>query len=127
MSDEEPPAEEQETVQVAIVAQGAADYLKELAAVLTSADVPHDIVAPPGCEPGSCGPALLLVTPPDALANARAAIETHWNSELADDERVAVETVVDFDAEETTCPACGTAFPTSGAERCPECGLNFGG
>lgn len=127
MSDAEPPAEEHETVQVAIVAQGAADYLKELAAVLASADVPHDIVAPPDCEPGSCGPTLLLVTPPDALPDARAAIEIHWNAELADDERAAAETVVDFDAEETTCPACGTSFPTSKTDRCPECGLNFGG
>ena len=127
MSEQEPPREDEGTVQVAIVAQGAADYLKELAAVLTSADVPHDIVAPPGCEPGSCGPALVLVTPPDALSDARAAIEVHWNAQLADDERAAAETVVDLDAAEATCPACGTPFPTNDASRCPEGGLNFGG
>ncbi|MCR9243771.1 MAG: hypothetical protein NXI31_01980 [bacterium] len=32
----------------------------------------------------------------------------------------------DFDAEETTCPACMTTFQTAGTSRCPECGLNFG-
>ena len=33
----------------------------------------------------------------------------------------------DFDAEETTCPACMTPFKTAGVTRCPECGLNLGG
>lgn len=32
--------------------------------------------------------------------------------------------VVDFDADEATCPACGTTFTTD-ATRCPECGLRF--
>lgn len=126
MSAEQTPPEE-ETVQVAIVAQGGAAYLKELAAVLANADVPHDIVAPPGCETGSCGPALLLITPPESLPDARAAIEVHWNAELGEDELKAVDTVVDLDAEAATCPACGTPFATSDAGRCPECGLNFGG
>ena len=41
--------------------------------------------------------------------------------------RKAAETVADLDAEETTCPACQTVFPTAGVTRCPECDLNFGG
>jgi len=32
----------------------------------------------------------------------------------------------DFDATETSCPACLTPFATAGVTRCPECGLNFG-
>ncbi|MCA8949975.1 MAG: hypothetical protein KDE27_10765 [Planctomycetes bacterium] len=32
----------------------------------------------------------------------------------------------DFDAEETSCPACMSTFRTAGITRCPECGLNFG-
>lgn len=32
----------------------------------------------------------------------------------------------DFDAEETSCPACMTPFKTAGVTRCPECGINFG-
>ena len=31
------------------------------------------------------------------------------------------ETVVDLDAEQTTCPACQTQFTPDG-DRCPECG-----
>ena len=34
--------------------------------------------------------------------------------------------VADFDAEETSCPACLTPFRTAGVSRCPECGIVFG-
>jgi predicted amidophosphoribosyltransferase len=44
---------------------------------------------------------------------------------LTEAERAAADTVVDFDADETTCPACQTPFRPPAA-RCPECGLHFG-
>ena len=127
MTDEPTSDQDQQSVQVAVISQGDATSLKELAAVLAAAGVPHDIVPPPGCDEGSCGPVLMLVTPPDALQQARAAIEAHWNQDLDEAELAAVGTVVDLDAEQATCPACDTPFPTSDAPRCPECGLNFGG
>ena len=40
-------------------------------------------------------------------------------------ERAAAEAVLNFDAEEMTCPACGTSFATGPAE-CPDCGLFLG-
>ncbi len=45
---------------------------------------------------------------------------------MTDQDRDAMETVVDFDADETTCPACGHAFPPAGVSACPDCGLSFG-
>jgi tRNA(Ile2) C34 agmatinyltransferase TiaS len=36
-----------------------------------------------------------------------------------------VDAAVDFDAEESSCPACGHAFKTAGVTRCPDCGLKF--
>ena len=33
--------------------------------------------------------------------------------------------IVDFDAEEMSCPACGHSFPT-GPRECPDCGLFLG-
>ncbi len=36
-----------------------------------------------------------------------------------------INSVYDPNANEATCPACGTVFSTQLAE-CPECGLNFG-
>ena len=56
-----------------------------------------------------------------------AIIEAQWAEGLSEEEARAAEMVVDFDAEETTCPACMTTFKTTGTTRCPECGLNFGG
>ena len=126
MTDEPTNEEEQEGVKVAVLAQGDTASLKELAAVLTAAHVPHDIVPPPGCDERSCGPTLMLVTPMEELQPARAAIEAHWNQDLGEAELAAVGTVVDLDAEQATCPACATPFPTGDATRCPECGLNFG-
>ena len=50
----------------------------------------------------------------------------YQDAHLTDEERQAAHTVVDLDADESSCPACQTAFdPKLG--RCPECGLNFGG
>lgn len=119
-------AEQPGSVQVAVVAQGGAAELAKLGAVLQAADVPHDIVSPADCGADKCGPGLMLVTPPDSMAAARAAIEAHWDSELPESERHAAAEVVDFDAEKATCPACMTPFTTADATRCPECGLNFG-
>ena len=52
-------------------------------------------------------------------------IQVHEDRGLSDVERSAARAVVDFDAPEAACPACGTTFPTS-STRCPDCGLNFG-
>ena len=53
-------------------------------------------------------------------------LQDHWDQDLEEDVRGHANTVVDFDQEETTCPACQTVFKTD-STRCPECGLNFGG
>lgn len=40
-------------------------------------------------------------------------------------ERAAADAVVNFDAAQMTCPACGTTFAT-GPSECPDCGLFLG-
>jgi len=52
-------------------------------------------------------------------------LETHWHAGASDEERAAAAAVVDLDADELTCPACGDTFASAG--RCPGCGLNLGG
>lgn len=37
----------------------------------------------------------------------------------------AADAVLDFNAAEMQCPACGHAFPT-GPNECPDCGLFLG-
>ncbi|MGE3171005.1 MAG: zinc ribbon domain-containing protein [Planctomycetota bacterium] len=51
--------------------------------------------------------------------------DEYSDRQLDDSARTRAQTVADFDADETECPACGTRFPTAGAERCPDCGLRF--
>ncbi|MDA0375154.1 MAG: hypothetical protein O2865_15330 [Planctomycetota bacterium] len=52
-------------------------------------------------------------------------MKQHQELGLTATELAAAHAVVDFDAAETDCPACGTRFATT-ATRCPDCGLNFG-
>lgn len=44
---------------------------------------------------------------------------------LSVEERAAAATVVDFNAPEMRCPACGHTFAT-GPRECPDCGLFLG-
>ena len=68
---------------------------------------------------------LLTVVSTEAEA-ARRALGEHWDADLEESLKVHTSTVVDFDSDETTCPACLSVFSTEN-KRCPECGLNFGG
>jgi len=52
-------------------------------------------------------------------------IQDQWKAGLSPEEAAAAELVVDLDAEETTCPACLTAFRPD-VLACPGCGLRFG-
>ena len=118
MDDETTP---EEKVKVAVIARGEPAELEELAGILEAAGVPHDIVAPPG------SPGLFLVTPPEAALAANEAIADHRDQELPEEHRAANLGVVDLDAEEAVCPACGAPFATAAVTECPDCGLNLGG
>jgi rubrerythrin len=52
------------------------------------------------------------------------ALRADWYANATDEERRANEQVVDLDAAEITCPACGETF-ASGPSECPECGLGL--
>ena len=59
------------------------------------------------------------------VERAKQVLEARWMNELSDAERESASIVLDFGAEEMTCPACLTAFPT-GPHECPDCGLFLG-
>jgi hypothetical protein len=52
-------------------------------------------------------------------------IEAHFTHGMTDRERASVETVIDLDADENTCPACLEPF-RGHPSRCPSCGLRIG-
>ena len=65
------------------------------------------------------------------MDRARTVLQLFHDQGLSEAERTAASLVVDFDAEETTCPACLSTFAPKaedGAERdrCPDCGLFLG-
>ena len=62
------------------------------------------------------------------LDRAHAVVKSFYDRGLTDEERRVADIVMDFNADEVTCPACLTTFanePPLGPERCPECDLNL--
>lgn len=104
--------------------QGAADYIREIAAMLDEAG----IQATTGPLPTQWGArAWLAVASPD-LQRARQLYEAHLDRMVGDEralQHVRAADAFDFEAEKTTCPACLTEFATAGVDSCPECGLRF--
>ena len=106
-----------------VLFQGKADYLREIAQQLTD----EGIKVASGPIPGSkWEPRAWLAV---ASADAQRALATHQRhlDQMVTREGLPLfDTVSDFDAEETQCPACLTTFMSAGVTLCPECGLNFG-
>ncbi len=69
---------------------------------------------------------MALVVASNDVMKAATAIDDHLGREVDPTVRAQADRVVDFDAAETECPACGTKFATNDQRRCPDCGLNFG-
>lgn len=66
----------------------------------------------------------LAVASQDAAASIEC-IRAHQLAGIDEVGRQAADAVVDFDADESACPACGAGFATAGVTHCPECGLRF--
>ena len=69
---------------------------------------------------------MTLAVASDHVGRVRELLETRWRQHLDEDQQTAAAIVLDFEAEEMTCPACLTPFQT-GPRECPECGLFLGG
>ncbi len=52
-------------------------------------------------------------------------MQRHLKSYISPDEQADESCVLDFNASEMTCPACGASFQT-GPSECPDCGLFLG-
>ncbi len=68
---------------------------------------------------------LELAVASENLADGIELMQDSWKSNLSPEEIASTEMVVDFDAEQTTCPACMTIFRPE-TPMCPGCGLRFG-
>ena len=105
-----------------VLLQGKADFLREIAMELTKADIKVVTGPLPG---GWEARAWLAVA--SGEAERALAIHQRYLDRMVEREGLPLRRdAADFDAEETTCPACMTPFKTAGVDRCPECGLKFG-
>lgn len=103
--------------------QGKADYLREVADRLRQSG----IKVASGPLPGSgWEQRAWLAVASDESERAIALHQRHLDLMVRREGLPLVDAGVDFDAEDSACPACGTAFKTAGTTRCPDCGLNFG-
>ena len=53
------------------------------------------------------------------------ALEAHERRGMSPEEQAAADAVIDLDADENACPACGGTIPRQ-ARMCPDCGLVLG-
>ena len=70
----------------------------------------------------------MLAVASTKLERARAVLQDYHDQGLTEEQKRVADIVLDFDAEEMTCPACLTTFPSGpppGPSRCPDCGLNL--
>lgn len=68
----------------------------------------------------------MLAVASDDHARAIAAIDGAFLDDLEPEARARAEHVIDLDAEQNSCPACGEAFRVL-PRACPGCGLRLGG
>ena len=67
----------------------------------------------------------MLAVASQDVERAKEALEARWMEHLDAAERESAAIVLDFGADQMTCPACLTTFAT-GPRECPECGLFLG-
>lgn len=104
--------------------QGKADFLKEVGDRLRESGIRVASGPLPG---GGWEQRAWLAVASEEAERALIVHQQHLDHMVRREGLPLVDAAVDFDAEESACPACGTAFKTAGTTRCPDCGLNFGG
>ena len=107
-----------------VLFEGKIDALREIATVLEAAGI-RSVTGP--AAGGGWEPRAWLAVASTEMQKAMAVHQSHLDRLLEREGLPVRDTMADLDAEETECPACLTKFKTSGATRCPDCGLNFAG
>ena len=108
--------------------QGSAGELKSFEKLLAAENIGATVVdESQGCGKGCCGSSLnLMVRKEDAADGYHIVQATLDQSRALDDHDLSgCDTIVDMNAGQATCPACGFTFQTS-TTTCPDCGLCFG-
>ena len=108
--------------------QGSSSELKAFESLLQRENIGAMIVdKSKGCGKGCCGTTLDLMVRKEDASDAYHLVQASLDKTRAldDHDLSGCDAVVDMDAGEATCPACGFTFQTS-TTTCPDCGLCFG-
>ena len=114
-----------EEPEIAVVAQGDLGHLRDVQNVLRREGLASHMIAPPDSCNGSCTPTMYLAVSNDDAQRAARIVFEHWGQGVDREALARALQPIDLDAEQTSCPACGTAFGPD-ATRCPSCKLKFG-
>lgn len=109
---------------VTVLAQGAFEPLSEMREALVAAGIRAELARAPGEQHPGAPPQVVLVCAAADKPAAAQVLTAHWAGDSAEAVAAAGH-LIDLDAEQATCPACTTSFPTD-ATRCPGCGLRLG-
>lgn len=113
-----------------VVARGGLDATARMRDALAAHRVPSIVVGDPdSCGAGGACSVYEVVVHPDAADDARSALAADFQEMLTSEglDTGAADAVIDLDeAEEITCPACGTDFSLAQSPECPDCGLFLG-
>lgn len=107
------------------VQQGDLKDLKGIAAVLEQEHISSILMGEePGCGKGCCGPGAYLAVKREDVPEAQRVIQNYWDrtTGFSTYDTSSCEAVVNKDAGEAVCPACGFQFQTR-TDTCPDCGL----
>lgn len=114
--------------EIVSIHQGSAGELTAFEKILQQENIGVMIVdKSQGCGKGCCGTTLDLMVRKEEASDAYHLVQAALDKTRAldDHDLSGCDTVVNMDAGETTCPACGFTFQTS-TTTCPDCGLCFG-
>jgi hypothetical protein len=110
--------------ELVVLAQGSFEPLSEMREALVAAGIRAELARAPGEQQPGAPPQVVLVCASADKPMATQVLTAHWAGDSAEAVAAAGH-VIDLDAEQATCPACMTSFPTD-ATRCPGCGLRLG-
>jgi hypothetical protein len=109
------------------IRKGGLQDIKYLQKILAAEMIPSLVVSEEGnCSKGCCGTEMLLQIRKTDTSFAMEILARDFvkSTSLKSHDLSNAEAVIDLNAAETLCPACGCLFsPTVGA--CPDCGLCF--
>ncbi len=110
-----------------VIQSGPVNIIKELSDSLAGVQIPSTYKPINAEQCRACVPTFELLVPEEAAETAMEHIDASWSARIKQETQIdhdADSSVIDYNQEEITCPACSATFAIQ--ESCPDCGLFIG-